>query len=82
VAVTSPLYTSLGWRLPFTVAAASAVQAVAIKVINLLPSQRLQLEYACRECQHLSQVHHECIVEVVTFYAAQVRQRQKVVEPS
>ena len=57
-----------------------AVQLVAIKVIDLLPSQRRQLVYACRECQLMSRVQHPSIVRVVTFYAAQVQARPQVVE--
>ncbi|EFN52748.1 hypothetical protein CHLNCDRAFT_58735 [Chlorella variabilis] len=55
-------------------------QLVAIKVIDLLPSQRRQLVYACRECQLMSRVQHPSIVRVVTFYAAQVQARPQVVE--
>ena len=46
----------------------------------MLPTQRRQVAAALRECQLLSQVQHECIVRVVTFYTAQVHQRQHIVE--
>jgi serine/threonine protein kinase len=56
-------------------------QLVAVKVIDLLPSQQRQLALACRECCMMAGVQHECIVRVATFYAAEVQQRQRIVEP-
>ncbi|KAI3431697.1 hypothetical protein D9Q98_004742 [Chlorella vulgaris] len=55
----------------------STGQAVAIKVIDLLPDQRRQAAAAYRECQLISALHHECIVQVVTFYTAQVLRRRR-----
>ena len=57
-------------------------QPVAVKVIDLLPSQRRQVASAWRECQLLSRVAHDCIVRVITFYTAQVQQRQHIIEPT
>jgi hypothetical protein len=55
----------------------AVTQAVAIKVIDLLPDQRRQAAAAYRECQLISALHHECIVRVVTFYTAQVLRRRR-----
>ena len=57
-----------------------AVQLVAIKVIDLLPSQRSQVLAAYRECQLLSSVQHDNIVRVFTFYTAKVQRTQRLVE--
>jgi hypothetical protein len=57
------------------------VQLVAVKVIDLLPSQHRQLALACQECQLMSRLHHDGIVRIITFYSAKVLQRTKVVEP-
>ncbi|EFN52857.1 hypothetical protein CHLNCDRAFT_138337 [Chlorella variabilis] len=55
-------------------------QLVAIKVIDLLPSQRSQVLAAYRECQLLSSVQHDNIVRVFTFYTAKVQRTQRLVE--
>jgi serine/threonine protein kinase len=62
--------------------AKSSGQQVAVKVIDLLPSQRRQVASAWRECQLMSRVNHDCIVRIVTFYTAQVQQRQHIIEPT
>jgi hypothetical protein len=56
------------------------VQLVAVKVIDLLPSQSGQVVAAYRECQLLSSVQHDSIVRVLTFYTAQVQRTQRAVE--
>lgn len=53
---------------------------MAIKVVDLLPTQRKQVAAAWRECQLISRVQHECIVQVVSFYSAQVQQRQHIMK--
>ena len=61
-------------------AASPDPQPVAIKVVDLLPTQRKQVAAAWRECQLISRVQHECIVQVVSFYSAQVQQRQHIMK--
>jgi hypothetical protein len=53
---------------------------VAIKVIDLLPSQRKQVVAAYRECQLLSGLNHECIVRVSTFYTHRLKRQQHILE--
>ncbi|KAL4439989.1 hypothetical protein ABPG75_002990 [Micractinium tetrahymenae] len=55
-------------------------QPVAIKVVNLLPKQKRQAAAAWRECQLLSRLHHDCVVRTITFHAARVERKSKIVE--
>jgi hypothetical protein len=58
----------------------STGQLVAVKVIDLLPSQRRQVAAAWRECQLMKDIQHDSIVHVLTFYTAHVQQKQRIVE--
>lgn len=51
-------------------------QLVAVKVIDMLPSQRRQVATALRECDLMSQMNHECVVKLHKFYSAQVRRHR------
>ncbi len=54
----------------------SFLQLVAVKVIDMLPSQRRQVAAALRECELMSQMEHECVVKLHKFYSAQVRRHR------
>ena len=51
-------------------------QLVAVKVIDLLPSQRRQVAAALHECDLMSGMDHECVVKLHKFYSAQVRRHR------
>ncbi len=53
---------------------------MAVKVVNLLPKQRRQAAAAWRECQLLSTLRHDCVVRTITFHAARVERKSKIVE--
>lgn len=56
-------------------------QPVAVKVIDLLPSQRPQMVAALRECELMARMEHECVVRLFKYYSAQVRRhRHRVVD--
>jgi hypothetical protein len=51
-------------------------QLVAVKVIDMLPSQRRQVAAALRECELMAQMEHKCVVRLHKFYSAQVRRHR------
>ena len=55
-------------------------QLMAVKVIDLMPSERHRVAAALRECQLMSRIQHDCITRLVTFYSAQVQQRRQVLQ--
>lgn len=50
----------------------SSSKVVAVKVINLKPTDWKQLRAAWRECQLMSKVKHSSCVRVITYYSARM----------
>jgi serine/threonine protein kinase len=50
----------------------SSSKIVAVKVINLKPTDWKQLRAAWRECQLMSKVKHSSCIKVITYYSARI----------
>jgi serine/threonine protein kinase len=50
----------------------SSSKVVAVKVINLKPTDWKQLRAAWRECQLMSKVKHSSCIKVITYYSARM----------